>query len=413
MSNKRITIWIVILTASSLLAGCSAAVASTELPTPTPEVFIPRTAAVPAGSVIAGRVLWGNAPVDGARVELRTGAWADANASEVVAQAVTGADGTYNLEAPPNGGEFGLVAVWPDGSVNSSPVTPVHVMAGGARIEADVFLARELVWLEPISGAEVVNTPMLRWSGLSGVALYQVWIVDTGTTELVFDLNITEDTETEQSIVLPSLAPGRTYTWDVQGLAADGLLLGRRTGEFRVISPDAAGPGSAMPPISGDLVYTRVEIAEAGLSVEIPAGWLRLEPDWVWTPSEDSELRVGAKWAELQPSQEVEAAMLPASAVVLSSQPVTAEWGDGRSFTVAVYGTGNQIQSVEAHMLFVLERNGGRCALDLYAVAPDEAQLAAQQVILERMIVLPSDPEAAFLISQAVAQHLRHVLDTL
>lgn len=385
MSNKRLTLWIWIVIVTLFLAGCASLAASTESPTPTPEVFIPCTAVAPAGPVIAGRVLWGDAPVGGARVELRTGAWADPNASEVIAQTVTSADGSYSLEAPPNGGEFGLVAVWPDGSANPSPVTPVQVTAGDTRIEADVFLAQELDWIEPISGAEVSNTPTLRWGGLSGVAQYQVWIVDTGTTELVFDLNITENTAAEQSLVLPPLTPERTYTLDVQGLAADGALLTRRTGEFRVVA-EAAGPSQAMPPVSGDLAYTRVEIAEAGLSVEIPAGWLRLEPDWVWTPSEDSELRVGVKWATLQPPQEIEAAMLPASAVVLSSQTVTAAWGDGRWFTVAVYGTGDQIQTVEAHILFVLDQDGARRALDLYAVAPDEAQLAAQQAILQRMM---------------------------
>jgi hypothetical protein len=41
---------------------------------------------------------------------------------------------------------------------------------------------------------------------------------------------------------------------------------------------------------------------------------------------------------------------------------------------------------VEAHILFVLTQDGVRRALDLYAVAPDEAQLAAQQAILQRMM---------------------------
>ncbi len=389
MSNKRLFPWIWIVMGCLLLAGCTSPIAPAAPPTPTPEIFIPRTAVAPAGPVIAGQVLWGAAPVAGARVELRTGAWANPNASEVIARTVAGADGRYQLEAPPNGGEFGLVAVWPDGSANPSPVTPVQVKAGDQHIEAGVFLAQELAWLEPVSGAEVGATPALRWSGLSGVACYQVWIVDTGTAELVFDLDITENTAAEQNIVLPPLTPDRTYTWDIQGLDANGALLARRTGEFRVItpsSPGAAGPGSTMPPLSNDLAYTRVAIAEAALAVEIPAGWLRLEPDWVWTPSEGSELRVGVKWADLQPPQEIEAAMLPVPAVVLSSQPVTANWGDGRWFTVAVYGTGNSFQTVEAHVLFVLQQNGVRRALDLYAVAPDEAQLAAQQPVLQRML---------------------------
>ena len=96
------------------LAGCAAPGAAPESTMPTPEVFISATAVAPAAPVIAGRVLWGDAPVAGARVELRTGAWADPQASQVVAQTVADAEGEYALEVPPNGDDFGLVALWPD-----------------------------------------------------------------------------------------------------------------------------------------------------------------------------------------------------------------------------------------------------------------------------------------------------------
>jgi hypothetical protein len=208
---------------------------------PTPEVVIPATVVAPAAPVIAGRVLWGDAPVAGAQVEARTGAWADAAASQVIAHTVADAEGNFVLEAPLGSDELGLVARWPDGSANPAPVTPVRIAPDDRRIEADVALARELVWLEPASGAEVSNTPTLRWEGLPGVDHYQLWVVDQGTTELVFDLNMAENTASEQRVVLPPLTPGRTYTWDVQGRAADDALLARRTGEFRVAAPAAAG----------------------------------------------------------------------------------------------------------------------------------------------------------------------------
>jgi hypothetical protein len=240
-SNRCVRIAWLVLWVFLVLAGCAAPGAAPELTMPTPEVFIPAAVVAPAAQVIAGRVLWGDAPVAGARVEMRTGAWADPKTSQVVAQTVADAEGEYALEVLPNGDDFGLVALWPDGSANPAPVTPVRMTPDARRIEADVALARELVWLEPASGAEVTATPTVRWGGLPGVHHYQLWVVDQGTTELVFDLNIAENTASEQRVVLPPLTPGRTYTWDVQGRAADDTLLARRTGEFRVAAPAAAG----------------------------------------------------------------------------------------------------------------------------------------------------------------------------
>jgi hypothetical protein len=247
MSKMRLSnrcFWMALLAMLGLglaLAGCAAPGAASELSMPTPEVFTPATAVAPAAPVIAGRVLWGDAPVAGARVELRTGAWADPQASQVVAQTVADAEGAYALEVPPNGDDCGLVALWPDGGANPAPVTPVRITPDARCIEADVALARDLVWLEPASGAKVNTTPTVRWSGLPGVDHYQLWVVDQGTTEPVFDLNIAENTASEQRVVLPPLTPGRTYTWDVQGRSADDTLLARRTGAFRVAAPAAAG----------------------------------------------------------------------------------------------------------------------------------------------------------------------------
>jgi hypothetical protein len=245
MRCSNVYVWMasMVLGVCLVLTGCAASRPAPEMTVPTPEVFIPTTAVAPAAPVIAGRVLWGDAPVAGARVEMRTGAWADPQASQVVAQTVADAEGEYALEVPPNGDDCGLVALWPDGGANPAPVTPVRIMPDARRTEADGTLARELVWLEPASGAEVSTTPKVRWSGLPGVDHYQLWVVDQGTTELVYDLNIAEKTASEQRVVLPPLTPGRTYTWDVQGRSADGALLARRTGAFRVAAPTATGRG--------------------------------------------------------------------------------------------------------------------------------------------------------------------------
>ena len=376
--------WIVVLGVCLVLAGCA-------VPGPVPDVTTPVVPTSSSGLAITGRVLWGDAPVASARVEMRTGAWAEPLASQVVAQSVADAEGNFALEAPLGSDEFGLVALWPDGGANPAPVTPVRIAPDDRRIKADVALARELVWLEPAPGAEVSNTPTLRWEGLPSVDHYQLWVVDQGTTELVFDLNMTENTASEQRVVLPPLTPDRTYTWDVQGRSADDTLLARRIGEFRVAAPAAAAWSQPQPPVSDDLAYTRVAVAEAGLVVEVPAGWRRLEPEWAWTPDEEGTLRVGLRWANLPPPQEAEAVLLPTPSVVLSSQPVTLGGGDGRLITVAIFrpaedGAHAEIRSVETHALGVSAHDGTRRALSLYLAAPDEAQAAAQRVVLQHML---------------------------
>jgi hypothetical protein len=188
-------------------------------------------------------------------------------------------------------------------------------------------------------------------------------------------------------------AGNRVVTWDrgqAPEFAADAnysrIYDQEMVNSFQFLTPEVAGPGQPMPPISNALAYTCVEIAEAGLSVDVPAGWLRLEPAWTWTPNEDSAFRLGVAWADLQPGQEAEAAMLPASAVVLSAAPLAVDWGNGRLFTVAVYGAQAAIQSVEMHALVVVELDGLRRVYDLSLVAPDETQAMSEQVILQRML---------------------------
>jgi hypothetical protein len=231
------------------LAACTTVWAARKDPTPTPEVFIPRTMVVPDSPTISGRALWGATPVAGARIELRTGAWADPNNSQSIAATWSDDGGRYQLEAPPNGGEFGLVALWPDRGTNVAPVTPVQVSQGSDLAAVDVYLARELELLAPVSGAEVEATPALSWTGLPGIAAYQLWIVDAGTTELVFDRVITETLPLFE-VVAPPLTPGHTYRWSVNGWAQNNAdtsasnLLASLSSEFKVKTPDVV----ALPP---------------------------------------------------------------------------------------------------------------------------------------------------------------------
>ena len=134
-----------------------------------------------------------------------------------------------------------------------------------------------------------------------------------------------------------------------------------------------------------------VEIPEAGLRLQPPAGWERLEPDWAWAAPEVEGQRVGLAWAELQPPAEPEAALLPAGAGILSSEPAAVSWGQARRVTVEVYGPAEgegqaPVAAVETHVLVVTTEGGLRRGYDFYASAPTAGDLEALQPVLDAMI---------------------------
>jgi len=136
--------------------------------------------------MISGRMLWGTTPVAGAQVELRTDAWADPNNSETIALTLADGNGQYQLETPPAGGEFGLVALWPSGGANTAPVTPVQVSDAAKLTGMDLYLAKELELLEPVSGAEqeMVLAVWLIAKGVNPSAVHSL-SAKTATNELL------------------------------------------------------------------------------------------------------------------------------------------------------------------------------------------------------------------------------------
>ncbi len=140
-------------------------------------------------------------------------------------------------------------------------------------------------------------------------------------------------------------------------------------------------------------VYQEVNIPEAGLVFEVPAGWLRLEPEWAWAPDGANSLRIGVNWMDIQPPQEVEAAMLPTPSQVIHSEPVELGWASGRRFTVEVYAPAAQggdtrapVQSVETHVIVVVSQGDTRRAFDFYASGQTAEQLAILEPSLQHML---------------------------
>jgi hypothetical protein len=147
-----------------------------------------------------------------------------------VASTVADANGDFIFNNPPQG-DYGLVAVWPDGGVNMAAVTPVQITAGIELTGMNVYLARELELIAPVSGAVVDVTPTLHWQAFPGADHYRVWLVDAGTTELMVDQVVSKT-----SLKVPhSLGWDKTYTWLVQALAADGSLLAELENTFYTV----------------------------------------------------------------------------------------------------------------------------------------------------------------------------------
>lgn len=178
-------------------------------------------------------------------------------------------------------------------------------------------------------------------------------------------------------------ANGRTYEYHVGS-------------ERAALVPDAQDPGGdvpSMPPLPGRDTFVRVKVAGTGLSVEVPAGWLRLDPEWIWVPAEGSSLRLGANWMPLPPPMEPEAALLPGPAQVLDSEQVTLSWGQGRRVVLEVYGPAEQgrdakapVGSVETHVLIVVNEAGTRRGYDLYARGATAEELASLEPLLDHML---------------------------
>jgi hypothetical protein len=140
-----------------------------------------------------------------------------------------------------------------------------------------------------------------------------------------------------------------------------------------------------------DLAYETVELPEAGLSVEIPEGWQRVDSEPVWT-ADGGTIELGVNWVDLEPPTEMEAALLPSPSQVLESSAVDVVWGSGRSFTIEVYGPAAEdegqapVEAYETHVLVSLEQSDGRRAFDFYASAPTWEEMTPLVSILDHLL---------------------------
>lgn len=224
MSGQKTLRILIYLTAFLVLSGCVPIVR-----TPATDVTTSATTKARAGR-ITGHIWWGGAPAAGALVNLRQRAVSEDPAS-TVQQVTADANGTYVLENVP-AGEYILVGQWPDDGENPARRSPVNLEAGVMVSDVNVYLERPLRLLEPASSAETTTQPHLAWEPFPAAVQYRVWVIDAGTTALLFNPTLAD----VEATIAPPLEPGHTYTLEVQALDANDAILASVKREFRVKS---------------------------------------------------------------------------------------------------------------------------------------------------------------------------------
>jgi hypothetical protein len=239
--NRRLFVPFFIVISLLAVVGLTACASGTAISAPVPQPTVapqPTTASQPVAPsgvspsprdpAVTGVARWGTTPVPDAIVELRTGDWR-VNPNAVLQSAMTDPEGRYTMLNAP-AGDYVMCGLFPEGVQERSTCTPVHIEAGQDVADVGVMLVRELPVLEPAADAQVAAVPTLAWKNYLGATKYEVFIIDAGTTELVVHETVTDTLFSPAS----PLKAGRTYTWVINALAADGGLLADASGDMTV-----------------------------------------------------------------------------------------------------------------------------------------------------------------------------------
>lgn len=197
-------------------------------PTSEPTVEPVVVSASPRDPGVSGVARWGTQPVPDAIVELRTDDWR-VNPNAMLQRAITDPEGRYLMQNTP-AGDYVVCGLFPDGVQERSTCTPVHIEAGQDTPGIDVMLLRTVELISPAANEQVSATPTLRWQSFPEAVQYEVFVIDAGTTELLYR----EFAPNTQFPITTPLPAGRTYDWVVNAVAADGGLLADNDSRFIV-----------------------------------------------------------------------------------------------------------------------------------------------------------------------------------
>ncbi|HSN77675.1 MAG TPA: hypothetical protein VL334_21585 [Anaerolineae bacterium] len=226
----------------TLLAACAAPIVPAASPTPmaatvdqptvapatAPTAAPVEVSASPRDPGVSGVARWGTQPVPDAIVELRTGG-SRVNPDAVQQSAITDPEGRYLMQNTP-AGDYVVCGLFPEGVQERSTCTPVHIEAGQDTPGIDVMLLRTVEIISPAADEQVSATPALSWRSFPEAVQYEVFVIDAGTTELVYH----EFVPGTEFPIPAGLQAGRTYDWVVNAVAADGGLLADINSRFAV-----------------------------------------------------------------------------------------------------------------------------------------------------------------------------------
>ncbi len=137
--------------------------------------------------------------------------------------------------------------------------------------------------------------------------------------------------------------------------------------------PDMTRTPTRLPTVA--LSWQRIQIPDIRISLEIPAGWPQGD-GWSWTRPGATGQRVGVRWADRQAGAEP-IVMLPPNGVVRQVIPTNTSLGRAMRYTIRITGT----SAAEGHDVIMTDSR----FIDVYAIAPSDAELTSLQTALSHM----------------------------
>ncbi|MFP4343458.1 MAG: hypothetical protein ACLFU8_02085 [Anaerolineales bacterium] len=197
----------------------------------------------------------------------------------------------------------------------------------------------------------------------------------------------------ERHILVVTEVAGEEYIFDFYAGAPTAEGLARLEGRLLHLAHVVEGPVVSVPETEEPPVHQMVNVPELNLTFAVP-GELEQELEFVWSAYGLQSGVLGFAYTQFEPPMEPES-VLPSPAQILESEPVTFAWGEGRQYTMEVFGeappaeegeTQAPVESVERHVVVTVEVEGQRYFLDFYASGANAEELAALEPLLQQVM---------------------------
>jgi hypothetical protein len=129
--------------------------------------------------------------------------------------------------------------------------------------------------------------------------------------------------------------------------------------------------------------WSRLHILEAGISLDVPYGWVQREDGWAWSPPEHETQRVGVEWREGGVDADAEEPV-PDGFRIVRTSPVELAWGSGTLYSLeSTDPPASGSPSAVAEYVVISGSGGG--VFSFHATAASAAELRQLRSVLRRM----------------------------